>query len=116
MPPNKQNKFREKSDAWPISISILLTIALLILSVLIAFKLWQKNDSSIVIIVIMFSVFNVLETFVSILLILDKITREYNNEVRLRLLTYYLKKKNLITEDWVKETTIIVEESVTGGF
>ena len=112
----KVGDFAERSNSYLIALSITLTISLLIVSAIIAIKLWEKNGGEIVTILIMFSVFNVLETFTSIFLILDNLKKEYNNQVRLRLLTYYLKKKGMISEDWVKETTVIVDESVTGGF
>jgi uncharacterized membrane protein len=104
---NKQVKITHRRKrvirkfSFIVSISVILTIALLVVSCLLAIALWQtERDSSIYTLLITFCIFNVGETALTIYLTVLSVTSEYENRFDIARLINELKKRGIIEQSF----------------
>ena len=84
-----------------VSISVFLTIALLVVSCLLAIALWQRErDSTIYTLLITFCIFNVGETALTIYLTVLSVSSEYENRYDIARLINELKKRGVLEQSF----------------
>ena len=87
--------------SWVISVSIILTIALLVISCVLALRLWQtEQDLGIYTLLVTFCIFNVGETALTIYLAVLSVTLEYENRWDIVKLIGELKKRGVIEQNF----------------